>query len=80
MTNPLDYGWDDEFGGLMYFVDKEGYPPVHLESDMKLWWPHCEALIACLMAYKYTNDPQHWQAFRKVYDYAFSHVSLCHKR
>lgn len=42
---------------------------------MKLWWPHCEALIALLMAYKTTKKPSLLERFSVVYEYAFSHFS-----
>lgn len=47
-----------------------------LEWNMKLWWPHCEALIAFLMAYKQTKKPEKLQRFFQVYEYTFSHVSI----
>lgn len=72
---PLSYGWDKEFGGLFYFLDSAGFPPVYLEWDMKLWWPLCETLIALLMAYSYTGDSAHWKRFMDVYKYTFEHVS-----
>ncbi len=43
---------------------------------MKLWWPHCEALIAFLMAYSQTRKPELLDRFSQVYEYTFSHVSL----
>ena len=43
---------------------------------MKLWWPHCEALIAFLMAYSQTKRPELLERFFQVYEYTFSHVSL----
>lgn len=43
---------------------------------MKLWWPHCEALIAFLMAYSQTKSPELLDRFSEVYEYTFSHVSL----
>lgn len=46
-----------------------------LEWSMKLWWPHCEALIAYLMAYSHTKEPALLERFSQVYDYTFSHVS-----
>ncbi|XP_065175645.1 N-acylglucosamine 2-epimerase-like [Sycon ciliatum] len=73
LTRPLEYGWDEKFGGVFMFLDRDGYPPVHLEWDMKLWWPHCEGMIACLMAYQHTGDAKHWKAFRQLYDYSFKH-------
>lgn len=48
----FDAGWDTEHGGLFYFLDSSGRSPVPLEWSMKLWWPHCEALVAYALAYK----------------------------
>ena len=45
----LERGWDPEYGGILYFVDVEGKPPEPYEHDMKLWWPHTEALYALLL-------------------------------
>lgn len=42
---------------------------------MKLWWPHCEALVAFLMAYSRTRRPQLLERFSEVFQYTFSHVS-----
>lgn len=42
---------------------------------MKLWWPHCEALVAFLMAYSHTRRPELLERFSQVYEYTFSHVS-----
>lgn len=42
---------------------------------MKLWWPHCEALVAFLMAYNQTKRPQLLERFSEVFQYTFSHVS-----
>ncbi len=70
-----DFGWDKENGGLYYFLDREGYSPVQLEWNMKLWWPHCEALIAYLMAWEETGEAQYFQRFQKLTDYSFQHFS-----
>jgi N-acylglucosamine 2-epimerase len=40
---------------------------------MKLWWPHCEALVACLLLYSVERDPADWDRFVQVKAYAFSH-------
>ena len=69
-------GWDAEHGGIFYFLDVDGESPVQLEWDMKLWWPHCEALIAFLMAYTATGDRQLLQQFATVFDYSYSRVRL----
>ena len=41
----LDYAWDKEFGGILYFMDIKNAPPQQLEHDQKLWWVHVETLI-----------------------------------
>jgi N-acylglucosamine 2-epimerase len=69
----FDIGWDKEYGGLLYFVDIDGKPSEKLEWDMKLWWPHSEALIAFLMAYTATKDEKYFQKFMLIHDYVFSH-------
>ncbi len=68
----FNIGWDKEFGGLMYFMDIEGKPSEKLEWDMKLWWPHSEALISCLMAYKATGENSYLDKFRLTHDYFLS--------
>lgn len=70
---PWSYGWDKEFGGFYYFLDSDGHSPIQLEWNMKLFWPHCEALIAALMAYKTSRDTKHWLMFKQVFDYTLSH-------
>ena len=70
----LDYmwrrGWDQEFGGIRYFADVDGKPVQEYWHDMKFWWPHNEAIIATLLAYKVTGDPKYAQWHRQVHNYA----------
>lgn len=47
---------------------------VQLEWNMKLWWPHCEALISYLMAYSHIREPKLLDRFKLIYDYTFRHV------
>ena len=69
----LDWGWDEEFGGILYFVDVKGHPPLQYEHDMKLWWPHNEALYACLLAHHLTGQEKYEQWYEKLHEYAYSH-------
>jgi N-acylglucosamine 2-epimerase len=64
----LEIGWDKEYGGLLYFVDIEGKPQEQLEWDMKLWWPHTEALYALLLAYSISSDPKYEIWYNKMHD------------
>ncbi|MFO8030119.1 MAG: AGE family epimerase/isomerase [Cyclonatronaceae bacterium] len=66
-------GWDQEHGGIYYFLDSEGYSPVPLEWSMKLWWPHCEAMYAHLLNFKLSGKQSDWQAFAQATDYSFAH-------
>lgn len=71
----LAIGWDDEFGGVYYFRDLYNRPCEQLEHDMKLWWVHCECLIATLTAYKLTGEEKYFAWFEKLHEYTFSHFS-----
>ena len=75
LEGSLDTGWDPEYGGIWYFMDLGGKPTLQLESGMKLWWPHTEAIYALTLAFCKTEDPKwlHW--LQKVHDYTFSHFS-----
>lgn len=71
--NMFNYGWDKEYGGIFYFMDRKGFPPQQLEWDQKLWWVHIETLIAMLKGYRLTGDQQCLEIFEKVHDYVWSH-------
>ena len=75
MLSILNYAWDEEYGGLFYFMDAEGHPPHQLEWDQKLWWVHLETLVALVMAYRLTGRDDCWRWYEKVHDYAWSHFS-----
>lgn len=69
----LDWGWDKEYGGILSYVDIEGRPPEQLEWDMKLWWPHTEALYALLLAHHLSGEAKYLDWYEKVYQWSFSH-------
>lgn len=69
----LEWGWDEVHGGINYFVDAEGRPPEQLEHDMKLWWPHIEAVRACLLAYRLTFEKRYRDWFVRLHDWSFGH-------
>jgi N-acylglucosamine 2-epimerase len=75
LEGSLQFGWDDEFGGLFYFMDIEGKPTLQLESSMKLWWPHTEAIYALVLAHKLTGEAKWLEWLEKVDAYAFSHFA-----
>jgi len=69
----LNYAWDKEYGGIFYFMDKDGRPPQQLEWDQKLWWVHLETLVGLALAFCITkrNDVAEW--YQKVHDYTWTH-------
>lgn len=69
----LEYGWDEQYGGIFYFLDVKGQPPLQLEWDQKLWWVHIETLISLLKGYLHTGDERCWEWFEKVHAYTWSH-------
>ena len=71
----FERGWDQEFGGLYYFLDSEGRPPTPLEWNMKLWWPHTEALYAWALNYKLRRKESDWEHFTTTLKYSFKHFS-----
>ncbi|MGF1573551.1 MAG: AGE family epimerase/isomerase [Sumerlaeia bacterium] len=71
----MDHGWDDQHGGLFYFQDLKGFSPVQLEWNMKLWWPHCEALVALIKCYADTGDKDYLERFEIYTDYTFLNFS-----
>ncbi len=71
LLNILDFAWDDESGGLYYFMDADGHPPQQLEWDQKLWWVHLESLVALSMAYLLTGREECWTWYQKLHDYAW---------
>ncbi|MBN2853647.1 MAG: AGE family epimerase/isomerase [Clostridia bacterium] len=71
--NSLALGWDKKYGGIFAFLDSENKPPLNLEWDMKLWWPHNEALIASLLAYQATKDDKYLKIHKQLNDYCMKY-------
>lgn len=69
----LEMGWDKKHGGFLYFLDVEGRQPFQLEWDMKLWWPHNEAIYATLLAYALTGEKKYETWFEKILDWSLKH-------
>ena len=66
-------GWDPEHGGLFYFTDLRGLPVQEYWHDMKFWWPHNEAIIATLLAWKLTGEARFAEMNQLVHDWSFAH-------
>ncbi len=66
-------GWDEEYGGILYFRDLYGKPVQEYWQDMKFWWPHNETIIATLSAYLLTGDDKYAQWHQQIHDWSFDH-------
>ena len=67
------WGWDEEYGGIIYYRDIKGWPVQEYWHDMKFWWPQNEAIIATLMAYQVTGDEKYARWHQMVHDWAYKH-------
>ncbi|MFH5833666.1 AGE family epimerase/isomerase [Halalkalibaculum sp. DA3122] len=71
----LDFGWDDKYGGIYYFLDAEGHPPLQLEWTQKLWWVHLETLISLSRGYLLTGREECLEWYDQVHEYSWSRFS-----
>jgi N-acylglucosamine 2-epimerase len=68
----VEYGWDNKYDGIFYFMDIKGHPPQQLEWDQKLWWVHLEALVCMAKAYQLTGNEKAKAWFEKVHEYTWN--------
>lgn len=68
-----EYGWDKQYGGIYYFMDRLGRPLQQLEWDQKLWWVHIETLITMIKGYELTGNQDCLAWFERVHDYVWTH-------
>ena len=70
----MRHGYRD--GGIIAFCDCDGFPPDHLEWDMKIWWPQCEAIVGCINAWQLTGDRKYFDTAVKIWDFTKTHFVL----
>lgn len=77
--------WDEEQGGMMYYLDREGGAPrgTFFEAEKalaeaavrdwsnKLWWPHTETMYANLLCYARTGEEDFWETYQRYHEYTF---------
>lgn len=68
-----EWGWDKEYGGIIYYRDVKGFPPQEYWHDMKFWWPQNEAIIATLMAYRLTGNGKYADWHSSIHNWAYKH-------
>lgn len=69
----LEYGWDQQYGGIFYFMDLHNHPPQQLEWDQKLWWVHLETLVFLAKGCQLTGSEACRTWFDKVHAYTWEH-------
>ena len=69
----VEYGWDEKYGGIFYFMDRLSRPMQQLEWDQKLWWVHIETLITMIKGYELTGNQECLAWFERIHDYVWSH-------
>ena len=67
-----EWGWDQEYGGIIYFRDAKGLPVQEYWHDMKFWWPQNEAIIATLLAYQLTGDGKYARWHQMIHDWTYA--------
>ncbi len=72
-TTMLDWmfkrGWDEQYGGIIYFRDILGKSGTEYWHDMKFWWPQCEATIANLFAFSLTRKDKYLSQYEQAHQY-----------
>lgn len=79
----FEKGWDQEYGGILRFVHRDGgvprgrliddvYEKLIIDTwDYKLWWVHSEALYFCGLMQQY-GDTSYWNnTYQQIFDYTF---------
>ena len=67
------WGWDEEFGGIINFMDCKNLPSQDYAQDMKFWWPQNETIIATLHAYLATKDAKYLEMHKQISDWTYAH-------
>ena len=66
-----EWGWDETYGGILYYRDARELPPTEYWHDMKFWWPQNEAIIATLLAWTLTGDEKYARWHQQIHTYAY---------
>lgn len=64
-------GWDELYGGIIYYRDAKGRPATEYWHDMKFWWPQNEAIIATLLAWQLTGAEKYGRWHQMAHDWAY---------
>lgn len=73
LEDQLAFGWDEQYGGIFYFMDALGKPPQQLEWDQKLWWVHVETLVGLILGCQLTGRASLKAWYDRVHAYTWQH-------
>ncbi len=68
----LAKGWDEQYGGILYYRDAHDLPCTEYWHDMKFWWPQNEALLASLYAWRATENPCYAEWHDRIAKWSFA--------
>ncbi|MEO8408971.1 MAG: AGE family epimerase/isomerase, partial [Propionivibrio sp.] len=63
----MKYGWDDQFGGLIYGYDLQG---ECCDGD-KYFWVQAESIAAAALLAEKTGDAAYWKWYDRMWDYSY---------
>lgn len=81
----MSVGWDQKYGGVYRFLDRDGSAPHGIRSgdpyenlildtwDTKLWWVHAETLYTTLRCFLRSGNPVFGKWYRRTEEYVFRH-------
>ncbi len=72
----LKFGWDLEYGGLVLNSNTAGNRRAYVNGEMKIWWPHTEALYATALLFHATRDERFAKWYERIQAYCKSHFEL----
>ena len=63
----MKFGWDEEYGGLIYGYDLRGNACDH----DKYFWVQAESIAAAALLGNATGDESYWDWYDRIWDYSF---------
>jgi len=72
----FEKSWDKRYSGFLYLINNRNLPIEKLEWDMKLWWPHTEALILYLKLYTTTRNLEYLSKYKQIMDYTLNYFKV----
>ncbi len=72
----LEACWDQEYGGMLLFLDTINGSLVQREGQHKTMWPHGEALVALLLAYEECGEQWCLDWYDRVHEWSWKHFPV----